>query len=123
MIARLTNPWFSAGFIRNTTAKGTYYGDLLNIVGADGVRFWCPCGYGKPEFPIDGARPHMVEVSFANPIGCQPAPADAGSQSRNGGPSRWQMTGTGLDDLTLSPSVAVGPPECWHGYITNGEVR
>jgi hypothetical protein len=32
------------------------------------------------------------------------------------------MDGTGLSDLTLSPSVDVGEPSCWHGFIRNGEV-
>ena len=107
MIAKLTDPWFEARFMAGTTARGHHYVDTLD--GADGVLLWCPCGYGKAEFPIDGGRPHAVMVSFANPRGCGPAPADAGSQSRNGGPSRWTMIGTGLHDLTLSPSVAVGP--------------
>lgn len=120
MIARLSDPWFDAKFIKGTTSRGTEYTDQLD--GADGVWFWCPCGYGKSEFPLDGGRPHAVQVSFANPRGCAPAPADAGSQSRNGGPSRWTMSGTGLHDLTLTPSVAVGTPECWHGHITNGEI-
>jgi hypothetical protein len=106
--------------LSRSTATGHWKHD--SIYGADGVLFWCPCGYGKPEFPLEGGRPHAVIVSFANPQGCDPAPADAGSQSRDGGPSRWTMAGTGLSDLTLSPSIAVGTPECWHGYVQNGEV-
>jgi hypothetical protein len=121
VIARLSDPWFDAKFMRNTTAKGSEYTDLLE--GADGLWFWCPCGFGKPEFPLDGGRPHGVMVSFANPRGCVPAPADGGSQSRNGGPSRWTIAaGSGLGDLTLQPSIAVGTPECWHGFITGGEI-
>jgi len=121
MIARLTDPWFEAEFLANTTATGHRSQDSID--GADGVFFWCPCGYGKPEYPIEGGRPHGVIVSFANPRGCSPAPPDAGSRSRTGGPSRWTMSGTGLNDLTLSPSVDVGTPSCWHGWIQNGEVR
>jgi hypothetical protein len=121
VIARLTDPWFEAQFMRCTTAAGWHLADELR--GSDGLWLWCPCGYGKPDYPIDGARPHAVIVSFSNPIGAPPAPPAAGSQSRNGGPSRWTMSGTGLADLTLSPSVAVGTPECWHGFIVNGEVR
>lgn len=122
MIARLSDPWFAVRFMTKTTAKEWYHHDTLE--GADGIEFWCPCGYGKPEFPLEGARPHGVIVSFANPRGVPPAPADAGSQSRNGGPSRWTLANesTGVDNLTLTPSIAVGRPECWHGYITNGEV-
>ncbi len=109
--------------MRNTTKKSWYTKDPENIKGADGLLFWCPCGYGKPEFPIDGARPHGVVVSFANPIDAPPVPPDAGSMNREGKPSRWVVSGTGLHDLTLSPSIAVGAnPECWHGWIQNGKV-
>lgn len=120
---KLTDPWFEARFLRNTTKTGWSTADPENIHGADGIIFWCPCGYGKPEFPIDGARPHAVVVSFANPMGAQPAPPGSGSQNRSGAPSRWTVSGTGLHDLTLSPSIAVGSdPECWHGWVQNGEV-
>jgi hypothetical protein len=115
MIARLDDPWFDAEFVAESTANGSRSIDALD--GADGVFFWCPCGYGKPEYPIDGARPHGVLASFANPRGCAAAPADGGSQSRHGGPSRWTMNGTGLADLTLSPSIDV---ICWHGFVTKG---
>jgi hypothetical protein len=120
MIARLDDPWFDAAFLAETTATG--HREIDTLEGADGVFFWCPCGYGKPEFPLGGGRPHGVIVSFANPRGAPVAPPDAGSQSRNGGPSRWQMSGDGLVNLTLSPSIAVGTPECWHGFIQNGIV-
>lgn len=35
------------------------------------------------------------------------------------GPGRWVVSGTGLDDLTLAPSIQI---RCWHGFITHGEV-
>lgn len=118
---KLTDPWFEAHFIAGTTARGHHGIDTLD--GADGLQLWCPCGYGKPEYPLDGARPHAILVSFTNPRGCAPAPPEAGSQSRDGGPSRWEIVGgAGLDDLTLKPSIDVGTPSCWHGHITNGEV-
>jgi hypothetical protein len=123
LIARLDDPWFEAEFQKNTTAKGHEGTDSLE--GADGIFLWCPCGYGKPGFPLDGARPHGLIVSFANPRGCPPAPPDAGSRSAGGGPSRWTIvSGTGLSDLTLSPSVDVGSKtsKCWHGFIQNGIV-
>jgi hypothetical protein len=45
-------------------------------------------------------------------------------RSAHGGPSRWTMSGTGLHDLTLSPSVDVGSKnsKCWHGWIKEGNV-
>lgn len=115
MIARLDDPYFEAEFLTETTARGHRRIDTLD--GADGISFWCPCGYAKhPEVT------HRVIVSFANPRGVPVAPPDAGSRSRTGGPSRWTVSGSGLHDLTLTPSVAVGTPECWHGYVTRGEI-
>ena len=35
---------------------------------------------------------------------------------------RWKMSGTGLDDLTLQPSILLAQPCGWHGFITNGEI-
>lgn len=37
-------------------------------------------------------------------------------------PGRWDVSGTGLEDLTLSPSVLIIGGCGWHGFITNGEV-
>lgn len=39
---------------------------------------------------------------------------------------RWEVSGTGLDDLTLNPSVDLSCggkyPGQWHGWVKNGEV-
>lgn len=117
---RLNDPWFEARFLRTNVDDSHVYLDSLE--GADGIFFWCPCGYNKPDYPLDGARPHGVIVNFANPRGVPPAPEHTGSRSRDGRPSRWTMSGTSLEDLTLHPSVDVGTPSCWHGWIRNGEV-
>lgn len=115
MIALLSDAWFEARFIKDSTAQGHRRQGALE--GADGIFLWCPCAYP------DDQRAHGLIISFANPQGAPPAPNDAGSCDRDGVPKRWTMTGTGLKDLTLSPSVDVGNPSCWHGFIVNGEVR
>ena len=33
---------------------------------------------------------------------------------------RWEVSGTGLQDLTLRPSVHVVAPCGWHGWVTDG---
>ena len=42
------------------------------------------------------------------------------------GPGRWTPTGTGFDDLSLTPSIDLSCggkyPDRWHGWVTNGEV-
>lgn len=37
------------------------------------------------------------------------------------GPGRWDATGNDINDLTLSPSVDLGPGN-WHGHIERGKV-
>lgn len=34
----------------------------------------------------------------------------------------WELTGSGFDDLTLSPSVDAGASGHWHGHITAGAI-
>lgn len=117
----LTDPWFEAQFVTESTAAGHRFHPTLE--GADGVFLWCPCGYGKPEYQGEGGRPHAIIVLFANPRGCPVPPPDAGMRNKNGGPNpRWTMSGTGLHDLTLAPSVDIGNPSCWHGWVQGGVV-
>jgi hypothetical protein len=130
---RLTDPWFDAQFYgqiesgdpdKHVGGSFTMQGDKID--GAQGVTLWCPCGFGKPEYPLTGGRPHAIMVPFANPQNAPACPPDHGphsSRDANAPRPRWQMTGSGLHDLTVNPSVAVGAPECWHGWIQNGDVR
>lgn len=149
---RLDDPWFNARFISNVAPDGRSYQYHGALAGAQGLMFWCPCGYGRPEYPLHqqsgwpgvsgpvallavsrqpGPRPHAVQMPFANPVGGAPPPPAAfgpGSAANPGGPRpRWQVVGgTGLGDLSLSPSNDVrggaGGASCWHGHITAGEV-
>lgn len=111
---RLADPWFEAEFYGDATATG--HRRRPSIDGAQGLFLWCPCGLaGKPV--------HGLLVPFANPRNAPPAPPDHGPVSRDGKRNpRWTMSGTGLDDLSLTPSIDVGDDHCWHGFITNGEV-
>jgi hypothetical protein len=125
MIALLTDPWFDAEFYGKVTEAGSFTMQGEDINGAQGLFLWCPCGYGDPAFPIEGGRPHGLLVPFSNPRNALVPPANHGPQSRND-PNmrpRWIMNGSSLHDLSLAPSIAVGTPECWHGFITNGIVR
>jgi Family of unknown function (DUF6527) len=128
--APLGHEWFDAKLIGHVSAELSYRfshedGTLLNLPEAQGLTLWCPCGFGKPEFPTDGGRPHLCMIVFANPPRGVLPPATFGPVSRDPKKPRprWHFSGTGISDMTLSPSVAVGDPECWHGYIQNGIVR
>ncbi len=71
------------------------------------------------ECPVcTGGRSHPVLVSFA----AHRLADDQGSQNREGKPSRWQVSGTGIDDLTLHPSIDCTPSCPWHGWVKNGAI-
>jgi len=104
-----------------------------SIAGAQGVLFQCPhCAAGKAT-GADDATHHYIEGDhyilcwFSNPNNAPAVP-----DSVYPGPGRWTYSGTGIDDLTLSPSVDLSKgdptdgikpdPACmWHGHVTNGD--
>lgn len=137
--ARLTDPWFEARFYGEANADRGFLlahedGSLFAFSESQGLFLWCPCGYGaldkdgKERFPLDLSlnlgRPHGVMVPFANPPCGIHLPANHGPVSRDKATHpRWTVGGSGLHDLTITPSIAVGDnPQCWHGFIRNGEV-
>jgi len=142
--APLTDPWFDAKFYNGANADVSYYSTFdgdpgwnnrpVEFAEAQGLILWCPCGYGEKDaagnerFPTDlslgKGRPHAILVPFANPPCGIQLPADHGPVGRDGKTRpRWQVAGSGLHDLTTNPSIAVGTPECWHGWIQGGIVK
>lgn len=80
-----------------------------SIQEADGILFVCPLCYRNSKDGCIGV--HSVICWEPNvPPTAEP------------GPGRWPMSGTGFDDLSLSPSILLTSGCAWHGYITNGEV-
>lgn len=115
-LGRLTDPWYEATFIGGATPERGYK-HLPSIEGAQGLFCWCPCSFGKND------RAHGCIIPFANPRNAPVPDHNFGIRARDGvTKTRWQMSGESLSDLTLSPSIDVGEPSCWHGYIKNGEV-
>lgn len=97
-MTRLTD--LDATFVRHTS--GGNFNEVEAMTDANGVLFDCPkCG-----------RHSVLVWDRTVPAGIEP------------GPGRWDMTGTGLADLTLSPSVDLsrGGVGClWHGWVKNGD--
>jgi predicted RNA-binding Zn-ribbon protein involved in translation (DUF1610 family) len=133
-------------FAFGATKTGSSLSDGNTVEGMQGVMFQCPsCGAGK-EIVVDheretGGRPrrfiagaHYIRVFFANPRGVDVAPPDADLRNDGTPNPRWTMSGTSLDDLTLTPSIncdipwtdkdgVAHPSSCkYHGFVTNGEV-
>lgn len=92
---------------------------LPSTTGAQGVMFLCPACFVKNKGAVGT---HLIEVSFAD----RGVTDDQGSVNREGKPSRWSVSGTSYDNLTLTPSILIDPAgECcpgWHGFVTSGEV-
>lgn len=118
----LLDPWFEARFFTDVK-EGDFRHDHPTLEGAQGLMIWCPCGYGKAEYPLDGGRPHAILVPFRNPRGAPLPPEDFGPVAPDGRHPRWEVSGSSLVDLTIAPSIDVGTPSCWHGFIQQGQVR
>lgn len=91
---------------------------VATLAEAQGVRFLCPACFAKNGGAVGT---HGVEVAFVN----RGVASHQGSQSRAGEPSRWEVSGNDLHDLTLHPSIdSSGDGGCtFHGFITNGDAR
>lgn len=85
-----------------------YYTD--SFAEADGISFLCPKCF-KENNGIVGT--HGIHIYFQG----RKIPDELGRNSR-GETVRWSASGTGLDDLVLTPSILLeGPGCCWHGFV------
>lgn len=88
-----------------------------------GLSFNCPvhtakCGTCGQFLP----QTHRLVVFFANPVDGQPP--------QYGVTHLWQRVGETFDALSLAPSIdasqyvdATTGTVCWHGHITDGEIK
>lgn len=68
-----------------------------------GITFDCPVH-----------RNHSLAVMFSNPLDGLPPAQDE---------KLWSRTGDTFEELTITPSIDASKHGCWHGFITNGEVK
>jgi hypothetical protein len=102
-VTKLTD--LDAEFLTHESRDGReFLPHVLSLAEAQGVMFECPaCGK------------HSVLTWFKG----RGVPDTASP-----GPGRWAPSGTGLSDLTLSPSVDLSTsasPCKWHGWVKNGD--
>ena len=101
-------------------AGGAFFGEpykhttvkcVDTLAEAQGISFLCPACFVK-----NGGRAgtHLLHVGFHD----RGLLSYQSSQNKEGKPSRWSVEGTGIEDLTLKPSIDCG---CWHGFVTAGE--
>lgn len=90
--------------------------NVQTVAEADHLMFLCPLCFERNGGP---KGTHSVMATFAG----RDVPKEAGSVDSDGNPSRWTVSGSGLDDLMLTPSIlldAKRKPEegChWHGFV------
>lgn len=106
-------------FVRHTQRSDGVKVDIHvhNLHEADGITFLCPVCFKKNNGP---RGTHGLTVTFHD----RNVPDVLGSHNSQGLPSRWHVSGTDYNDLTLTPSIDIsqGIPGEWHGHVTNGEV-
>lgn len=100
------NPWSD----RFTTVE--------SLAEADGIWFDCPLCWQKWKAGAEHG-PHGVLIWFEG----RRAPDRLGRDSQNRR-VRWTIqSGTGLDDLQLTPSILLSGPGCgWHGFVGSSGV-
>lgn len=86
---------------------------VQTLAAAQAVLLLCPLCFGNKKGPVGV---HSVQVTFAG----RGVPDNVGTHNSEGRPTRWQVSGTGLSDLTTHPSVWLQGGCGWHGWITNG---
>jgi hypothetical protein len=74
---------------------------------AQGVLLLCPLCFERNGGEVGT---HTVLIWFA----------DRGIEDHWRPLPRWRVSGTGFEDLTLSPSIAIGQPCGWHGFVQGG---
>jgi Family of unknown function (DUF6527) len=91
-------------FLKIIDASDYRLQDVDDIKQADGIRFLCPKCLHLSGHTVICWQPHVPpEIGFA-------------------GPGRWPFTGTGYNDLTLTPSIFEQSDCKAHFFIKNGEV-
>ena len=88
---------------------GQLYDRVDDLSQAQGIRFLCPLCFAANNGPVGT---HSVLCWFRGrgvPDTEEPLPG------------RWEVSGTGLSDLTLSPSVLITTGCRWHGWVRNGD--
>jgi Family of unknown function (DUF6527) len=115
-----------ARFVGQLNVQTGGFTEQDGIEGAQGVLFQCPlCGQNQNAVDTSNGKgregAHYVLCWFKNPRNAPGVP-----DSMEPGPGRWIASGSGIDDLTLAPSVNldVHPTDkgCkWHGWVKSGE--
>jgi Family of unknown function (DUF6527) len=89
---------------------------ITALAEAQGLWFLCPLCFAQNHGPVGT---HTCETTFEG----RGALPEQGSHNKEGKPTRWNVSGTNFQNLTLSPSIQLQGGCNWHGFITNGEIK
>jgi hypothetical protein len=106
---------FVDGVVHPSGIERSYH-DVATLAEADGVWFLCPKCFAENHGP---SGTHMHMIGFAGR--CPPGSYTKGSKGED---TRWIVmpSSTGLDDLSLTPSIlAIGGCN-WHGFVGSSGV-
>ena len=102
-------------FARGVDKPSFFLEHVSALSEAHGIRFICP-----KSFAVHGGKvgAHSVQIYFAG----SPVPAHVGV-NKEGNAVRWNVLGSSLDDLSLSPSIQEQDSICgWHGFVGSSGV-
>lgn len=102
-----------SGGVESREVDREYIQHVRSLAEAQGVQFLCPLCFAANGGPVGT---HWCSVSFEG----RGVADGQGSHNRKGEPTRWAASGTGLDDLSLSPSVQIEGGCGWHGHVAGG---
>jgi hypothetical protein len=98
------------------TGPRTHIITVKTLAEAQGVDLLCPKCFTKNAGNVGT---HWITVTFAG----RGALDHQGCHGLDGKPTRWQVSGTSIEDLTTMPSILLSGPGCgWHGFIENGAI-
>jgi hypothetical protein len=102
-------------FKRGVATPADIFRRVDSLVEAQGIRFLCPKSFATHGGSVGT---HSVQVFFAG----SPVPLHLG-RNKKGEAVRWSVSGTGLDDLSLTPSIQEEDDVCkWHGFVGSSGV-
>ena len=91
------------------TGPCLYRVPVASLTEAQCLWFLCPKCFAGQQ--------HRVEVTIAG----RGVPDDMGTHNAKGVAVRWNLSGNGFHDLTLTPSILLEGGCNWHGFVTNGD--
>jgi hypothetical protein len=86
-----------------------------SLAEATSIIFLCPKCFEKNAGPVGT---HSIRVDF---IG-RDIPDEVCMHNDQGQPVRWHASGSGLEDLTLNPSILLLKCCGWHGFVREGGI-